>query len=158
MAEAIHESAPHYLPAFIAGPGETDVLFVVVTTTLIAIVLMVGNFYFKLHALPEKMAHRANSAQLQLIGVLALLAMFTHNNVFWVAALLIAAFRVPDFSTPLNAIARSIDDLSTKIERTAVPRVGDPPALGEATPARLEAPAEAPPPSGASPAPDETDR
>ena len=33
----------------------------------------------------------------------------THNNIFWVAALLLAAIKLPDFATPLNAIARSVD-------------------------------------------------
>lgn len=112
MAGQVHPSAGH-LPAFITAPGETDVLLVVVVLSLLAIVLIVGNFYFKLHALPEKMAHKANSVQLQLVGVLALLALFTHNNLFWVAALLIAALRMPDFSTPLNSMARSLAELSS---------------------------------------------
>jgi hypothetical protein len=121
MAGAIHEMAPHHLPPFIVGPGETDYLFVILACFLIAIVLLIGNFYFKLHALPEKIAHEANSTQIQLVGVLALLAMFTHNNIFWVAALLLAAFRIPNFSEPLAAISRSIDELTEKIEWVGAP-------------------------------------
>lgn len=122
MAEAMHSAAPHYLPPFITGPGETDSLFVFIVVLLIVIVLAIGNIYFRLHALPEKMAHSSNSAQLQLVGVLALLAMFTHNNLFWVAALLLAAFRVPDITTPLAAIADSVGKLSARLDQQlAVP-------------------------------------
>lgn len=133
MAAGIHELAPHKLPAFITPPGETDGLFVFIVVFLILIVLMVGNFYFKLHALPEKMAHSANSAQLQLVGVLALLALFTHNNIFWVAALLLAAFRMPDFATPLGSIAQSLREMSDRLNQPAPldPRFA--PALAEGT-------------------------
>ena len=117
MANQLNEAAPHNLPPFIAAPGDTDILFVVIVCLIIAIVLIIGNFYLKLHALPESMAHRANSTQLQLVGVLSLLALFTHNNIFWIGALLIAALRIPDFSTPLTSIARSLDDLSDRLDR-----------------------------------------
>jgi hypothetical protein len=131
MSESTHPAAPHHLPGFIVAPGESDILFTVVVCLLIGIVLLVGAFYFKLHALPEKMAHSANSTQLQLIGILALLALFTHNNIFWVAALILAALRVPDFTTPLNAIARSLGDLSSRFQRTEVVRLENPPLVAE---------------------------
>ena len=78
---------------------------------LIILLLSVGNLYLKLHALPERMAHQQNSAQMQLIAVLAVLALFTHNNVFWVAALLLTVVRFPDFSTPINSISESLAEL-----------------------------------------------
>ncbi|WP_246710482.1 hypothetical protein [Martelella soudanensis] len=71
-------------------------------------VLLIGVFYLYLHALPERMAHSSNAFQLQLVGVLALLSLFTHNNIFWIAALLIVAVRIPDFITPVNSIAHSL--------------------------------------------------
>lgn len=117
MAQNIHEGAPHHLPGFITPPGETDTLFVIIVIGVLLIIIMAGNFYFKLHALPEKMAHSANSTQLQLVGVLALLAMFTHNNIFWVAALLLAAMRLPDFSTPLGTIADHLGTISKRLEK-----------------------------------------
>jgi hypothetical protein len=49
---------------------------------------------------------------------LALLALFTHNNVFWVAALLLAVVRWPDFSTPLNSIADSLEKLTSEASET----------------------------------------
>jgi hypothetical protein len=44
--------------------------------------------------------------------VLALLALFTHNNIFWVAALLLALVRLPDIATPLVAMADSLAKLA----------------------------------------------
>jgi len=144
MAGTINPAAPHHLPPFITAPGDTDVLFVVIVITLLVAILLIGNFYFKLHALPEHMAHRSQSTQFQVVGILALLALFTHNNLFWVAALLIAAFEVPDFTTPLNAISGAINDLSAKIERMGGRTEPAPAATatneGEAPPAAPEPP------------------
>lgn len=133
MAENVHEAAPHHLPAFITAPGETDWLFVAIACILIAAVLAIGLFYFKLHALPERMAHRSQSTQLQLVGVLALLALFTHNNIFWVAALLIAALRIPDIVSPLRSLARSAADIAARLPtgggiRDAGVAAADPPS------------------------------
>ena len=113
MTDSINPAAPHHLAWFITAPGQTDVLFNVTIVFLIVVVLAVGNFYFQLHALPEQMAHKsANKVQMQLVAVLALLALFTHNNVLWVAALLLALVRLPDFSTPIFSMARSLDKLA----------------------------------------------
>jgi len=103
--------APHHLPWFITGPGQTDILFVAVTIFVIAVVLVFGNLYFKLHHLPERMAHEGNRIQFQIVAVLALLAMFTHNNLFWIAALLLALVKFPDYSTPINSMAQSLETL-----------------------------------------------
>jgi hypothetical protein len=110
MAYGLHNQAPDHLPVFLPGPDGSDILFTVVVVSMVLMVFAFGIFYFTLHALPEKMAHRSNNTQLQLIGVLALLAMFTHNNLFWVAALLLAAVKLPDFTTPLNSISRSLEE------------------------------------------------
>jgi len=111
MAGTIHSQAPDHLPAFLPGADGSDTLFTGVIIFMVVIVLIIGNFYFKLHALPEKIAHGANSTQFQLICVLALLALFTHNNLFWIGALLLATVKLPDFTTPLNSISRSLDEL-----------------------------------------------
>ena len=114
MADGLHPQAPHHLPAFIPGPDGSDMLFTITVIFVIVAVFSLGVFYFRLHALPEKMAHKSNSTQMQLVGVLALLALFTHNNIFWVVALLLAAVRLPDFSTPLNSISRSLEELKDR--------------------------------------------
>lgn len=100
--------ATEYLPMFIAGPGETDIFFNIVVAVLIIVIMLVGTFYFALHSLPEKLAHKSNSRQLQLVAILSLIALLTHNNFFWIAALLLAAVKFPDFLTPLSSIARSL--------------------------------------------------
>lgn len=107
-----NELAPSHLPPFIAGPGQSDWLMTVMAVFLIVAVVSVGLIYLKLHALPEHMAHRTNKVQLQFVAVLALLALLTHNNVFWIAALLLALIELPDFSTPMNSIALSLERLS----------------------------------------------
>ena len=111
MAEAVHSQAPHHIPGFLPGSDGSDPLFTFVVIFMIVIILLIGNLYFTLHALPEKIAHRTNSTQFQLIAVLALLAMFTHNNLFWIAALLLATVKLPDLSTPLNSISSTLEEL-----------------------------------------------
>ncbi len=103
-----HGDVLHHLPLFITGPGQTDILFVFVFCLVLVILLVAGNYYFKLHALPEHMAHGRRSTQFQLVGVLALLALFTHQNLYWVAALVLATVRLPDYLTPLESIADSL--------------------------------------------------
>jgi len=119
MAQDIpmHPAAPHDLPSFITGPGQTDWLMNVMVVFLIFVVVSVGLIYLRLHALPEHMAHRTNKVQLQIVAVLALIALFTHNHIFWIAALLLALMELPDFSTPMNSIALSLEKLS-KRDRT----------------------------------------
>ncbi len=111
MSESIHPLAPEHLPRFIGSPDGGDPLFTIVIWLLIILLMAVGNLYLKIHALPERMAHRHNNTQLQFIAVLALLALFTHNNIFWVAALLLSVVRFPDFLTPINSIAESLREL-----------------------------------------------
>ncbi|QJF52513.1 hypothetical protein [Roseobacter ponti] len=111
MSENIHPLAPHHLPPFFSTPDGGDHLFTVMIFLVVGVILLLGIAYFTLHAMPEKMAHQGNSTQLQLISILAMLALFTHNNVFWVGALVLAAFRPPDIVTPLQNIAQSLTDL-----------------------------------------------
>jgi hypothetical protein len=107
MAEPLHPAAIHHLPPFVTAPGETDVLFGAVAIFVVLAVIGIGVFYFKLHALPEQMAHRGQKVQFEIVAVLALLALFTHNHAFWIAGLLLALVPLPDFGTPLSSIAGS---------------------------------------------------
>lgn len=111
-AAAQHPLASQHLPFFITPPGETDTLLYVVAIVVAVIILMIGAFYFKLHAVPEQMAHRMEKAQFEVVSVLALIALFTHNHLFWIAALLLALVPIPDFSTPLRGIAASLARLA----------------------------------------------
>lgn len=112
MNELLNPSAPHDLPSFITAPGQTDVLMVVVGIILIAAVLGVGNLYLHLHTLPERMAHRSRKLQFEIVAVLGLLALFTHNHLFWVIGLLLAMVDLPDFGTPLRRIAGSVEKIA----------------------------------------------
>jgi hypothetical protein len=108
----IHPLASHDLPSFITGPGETDTLLVVTAAILAIAVVAVGVFYFNLHSLPERMSHRTNRVQVEIVAVLCLLALFTHNHLFWIIALLLAFVRIPDFESPLYTIADSLKRMS----------------------------------------------
>ena len=112
MSEALHPSTPHHLPGFITAPGDTDVLMVVVGIVLIGAVLMVGNFYLHLHTMPERMAHKSQKLQFEIVAVLGLLALFTHNHLFWIIGLFLAMIDLPDFSTPLRSIAGSVKKIA----------------------------------------------
>jgi hypothetical protein len=112
LSANVHPAAPHHLPAFITAPGETDVLLVIVSIFLIITVLAVGNLFLRLHTLPERMAHRGHKLQFEIVAVLGLLALFTHQHIFWVAGLLLALIDLPDFVTPLQRMAGSLERLA----------------------------------------------
>lgn len=118
---SLNPEAPHYLPSFVTAPGQSDWLMTVMAVFLLLAVVSVGLVYLKLHALPEHMAHRTSKVQYQFVAVLALLALFTHNNVFWIAALLLALVELPNFSTPMNSIALSLEKLSGRDKRAGPP-------------------------------------
>src|SRR5215217_183844 len=112
MSAELHPAANHHLPAFIAPPGETDVLLTVMAVFLVVAVLAVGILFLRLHTLPERMAHRTHKLQFEVVAVLGLLALFTHMHIFWVAGLLLALVDVPDFGTPLRRIAGSLERIA----------------------------------------------
>jgi hypothetical protein len=112
VSEQLHPLAPHHLPGFITAPGETDVLMVAMAIFLILAVVAVGNFYLQLHTLPERMAHKSQKLQFEIVAVLGLLALFTHIHMFWIAGLLLAMIDLPDFSSPLQSIANSVERIA----------------------------------------------
>lgn len=105
-----------HIPGYLAG-ADSDPLMIVMAVILIAIILIAGVFYFKLHAVPEHIAHGKNHTQIQLITILTILALFTHNNIFWVAALVLAVVELPDFLTPLKSIAKSLATIAQNKEQ-----------------------------------------
>ena len=94
---------------------------VVMGIFLVAAVLWVGTLYWKLHSLPERMAHKSQKLQFEFVAVLGLISLFTHMHIFWVAGLLLALIDLPDFGTPMRSIADSV-------ERIAEATPGAPPA------------------------------
>src|SRR5262245_65693934 len=112
MAESPHPAASHHLPAFITAHGETDVLMVVMGIILVLAVLGFGILYFRLHSLPEHIAHKSQKVQYELVAVLCLIALFTHMHVFWIAALILAFIEIPDFGNTLGRIAGSVERIA----------------------------------------------
>ena len=91
MTAELNPLASQHVPYFVTSPGETDQMMWMVGIFLIGLVMLAGVIYFKLHALPEHLSHgRASKTQIEIVGVLALLALFTHNSMFWVIALILA--------------------------------------------------------------------
>jgi hypothetical protein len=108
----MHPDATGHLPPFITSPGTTDTLMVLMAVVLVAAVLATGVLFFWLHSLPERLVHKSSKVHFDIVAVLGLLALFTHIHLFWVAALLIALVKIPDFSMP---------DFSSLFGRIATP-------------------------------------
>jgi hypothetical protein len=123
----MHPAAPHHLPFFIPGADGSDTLMVVMGLFMVATLLWVGTLYWKLHSLPERMAHKSQKLQFEIVAVLGLISLFTHMHIFWIAGLLLAMIDLPDFSTPMRSIANSVG-------RIADATPGAPDAMPEAEP------------------------
>ena len=54
------------------------------------------------------MAHKSKKILLDLIALLCLLALLTHEHLFWFVAIVLAFIDIPDFLTPVNRIANSV--------------------------------------------------
>ena len=103
---------PHHLPFYLAPGNGTDALMVVMGIFLVAALVWVGTLYLRLHSLPERMAHKSEKLQFEIVAILGLLALFTHIHLFWVAGLLLAMIDIPDFGTPLRSIAGSVEKIA----------------------------------------------
>ena len=112
MAEQVNPVATHHLPMFITAPGESDVLMVVMAIILGVSVLGFGVLYFRLHSLPEQIAHKGQKVQFEIVAILGLIALFTHMHIFWIAGLLLAFVELPDFSGFLGRIAGSVERIA----------------------------------------------
>jgi hypothetical protein len=112
VSDQLHTLAPHHLPFYMAPASGTDILMVVMGVFLIATILWVGTLYWKLHSLPERMAHKTHKLQFEIVAVLGIISLFTHIHAFWVAGLLLAMVDLPDFGTPLRSIADSVEKIA----------------------------------------------
>lgn len=104
--------APHHLPFYLAPGSGVDTLMVIMGLFLIGTVLWVGTLYWRLHSLPERMAHKSQKLQFEIVAVLGLISLFTHMHAFWVAGLLLALIDLPDFGTPMRSIADSVEKIA----------------------------------------------
>lgn len=107
--------ATGHIPSYVTAADGSDFLLSFMAVFTVVVILLIGVGYFSLHSLPEKMAHKSNHPQFQLVGILALLALFTHNGLFWVAAVLVAGFQIPDLAAPLRSIAEAIGRLGERL-------------------------------------------
>jgi hypothetical protein len=134
-----HPNAPHHLPSFITEPGQTDYWMIGVGVFLIIAVLMVGVIFLRLHSLPERMAHKGHKLQFEIVAVLCLLALFTHQHIFWVAALLLAFIEIPDFGGSFNRMAGSLEKIAGQPSSPGIaPEMPD--ETGPVTPRRKTTP------------------
>ena len=107
----LHPVASEDAPFYIIPPGGTDWLYIVCMIILTLGVVGFGLVFFRLHSLPELLAHKGKRVQYELIAVLALISLFTHEHIFWIIALVLAFIELPDFGTPLNRIAGSAEKM-----------------------------------------------
>ncbi|WP_417750499.1 hypothetical protein [Ruegeria sp. SCP11] len=107
----LHPMATGHIPSYVTQADGSDFLLTFMFVFTVVVIILIGVGYFTLHSIPEKIAHESNHPQFQLVGILALLALFTHNGLFWVAAILVAGFQFPDVAAPLRAIADAIRSL-----------------------------------------------
>jgi hypothetical protein len=109
-----HASLHTRLPWFVTAPGEMDVLLLGMGAFLVLFTFLFGILMLRLHHLPEHIAQKEQKVQYELVAVLGLIAMFTHENLFWIAGLLLAMIDLPNLSGLFEGIARSVDRIAWK--------------------------------------------
>ena len=75
-------------------------------------IVMLGILFLRLHHLPEHWAHGAGKLQLEIVAVLCLIGLLTHNHAFWIAALLLAMIDIPDFGGWLGRITGAVERIA----------------------------------------------
>src|SRR3954465_13057397 len=89
---------------------------------LVATIFWVGTLYWRLHSLPERMAHKSEKLQFEIVAILGLLSLFTHIHLFWVVGLLLALIHIPDFGPPLPSIAGSVAQIADASPPGEIPK------------------------------------
>jgi len=79
------------LPFFVVAPGGTDFLMLGIGIFLVVVLLGLGALYFTVQAIPDRMASGSHKIQMQIVGILGVISLFTMNNAFWIAGILLAA-------------------------------------------------------------------
>ena len=110
MTTPQHPAAPEHLPWFVTAPGATDVLYIITTILVVVSVILLGVLFFWLHSLPERMGHK--KLQFEIVAVLGLISLFTHQHIFWIMGLLLALIDLPDLMSPLRRIADSSEKIA----------------------------------------------
>ena len=79
---------------------------------MLATVLGVGILFLRIHTLPERMAHKSQKLQFEIVAVLGLIALFTHIHLFWIAGLILAMIDLPDWGTSMRRIAGGVEKIA----------------------------------------------
>ena len=125
MTASPNPIATEHLPFFITPPGDTDVLFNITMVLVVGAIVATGVIFLTIHSLPERMAHKTKKVQFDIVAVLCLLALFTHEHAFWIAALLLAFIDLPDFLTPFMRIATAVESIAGQEATENVNPAGD---------------------------------
>jgi multisubunit Na+/H+ antiporter MnhF subunit len=100
-------AAPHHIPWFVPSPDGSDPLLVGTALIVLGATVLIGVLFFVLHSLPERLGHK--KLQFEIVAILGLISLFTHIQLFWVIALVLALIDLPDFTTPLGRIANALE-------------------------------------------------
>lgn len=112
MTASRNPLATEHVPFFITAPGDTDVLFNITLVFIVVLVVLTGVTLLRIHMLPDHIAHKSQKVQLDVVALLCLLSLLTHQNILWIAALILAFIDIPDFLTPVNRIAASVETIA----------------------------------------------
>lgn len=132
MSTSPHPAAPHALPFFLPGPDGSDPVLLGTGIFLLVAILAFGLLFLRLHTLPERLAHRGQKFQFEIVAVLGLIALFTHMHIFWVIGLLLALIDLPDITGPMRRIAGSTERLAGLPPGGGDPQPAEPLAIGTA--------------------------
>lgn len=105
-----HPMTDQYVPWFITAPGQPDPLYQITTVLVFASIVGLGLLFFTLHSLPERMGHK--KLQFEIVAVLGLISLFTHEHIFWILGLLLALIDLPDFTTPMKRMSQALEKIA----------------------------------------------
>src|SRR6185437_15464996 len=88
---------------------------------LLGTVIGFGVLFFWLHSLPERIAHKSHKLQFEIVALLGLISLFTHQHIFWIIGLLLAVIDLPDFGGWMNRIAVSTEKIAGAEQRQIAP-------------------------------------
>ena len=95
---------------------------VLMGTIMMAVVLGVGVLFLRIHTLPDRIAHKGNKLQFEIVAVLGLLALFTNVHLFWVIGLLLALVDIPDFRRAFGRMARAPERIAPPVSNEPASR------------------------------------
>ncbi len=125
---AANPIATTHMPFFITAPGQSDTLLTVVTFFGVGAVVLTGVFFLTLHTLPERVAHRSQKVQFDIVAILGLIALFTNEHIYWIIGLLLAFIEIPDFGTPVRRLVDAVERIAARGAPSTAAAIQDQPA------------------------------